>query len=130
MVYARRFVLRFLRLLVLRRRRLRFGTFAPERRASERPIAIACLRLVTLRPERPLRSVPRLRSRMTFSTFFDAFLLYFLAMSTPSDNPVVRRAQHDPCQNRDTNRLASCNRFRCANMIGGPRSIRFEERVS
>jgi hypothetical protein len=35
----------------------RFGaTFAPERRASERPIAIACLRLETLRPERPERS--------------------------------------------------------------------------
>src|SRR5262245_29479822 len=86
--YARRFVVRFLALLLFLRRR--FGTFAPERRASESPIAIACLRLVTFRPERPLRSVPRLRSRMTFSTFFDAFLLYFLAMSTPSDNPVVR----------------------------------------
>ena len=44
------------------------------------PIAIACLRLVTFLPERPLRNVPRLRSRMTFSIFFDAFLLYFLAM--------------------------------------------------
>jgi len=100
-------VLRFLRLLLvllLRRRRLRFGTFAPERRASERPIAIACLRLVTLRPERPLRSVPRLRSCMARSTFFDAFLLYFLAMSTPSDN-LSCRAQHNPCQNRDTSRL-------------------------
>jgi hypothetical protein len=38
------------------------GTFAPERRASLSPIAIACLRLRTRRPERPLRSVPRLRS--------------------------------------------------------------------
>jgi hypothetical protein len=35
------------------------GTFAPFSRASLRPIAIACLRLVTLRPLRPLRSVPR-----------------------------------------------------------------------
>ena len=51
-----------------------FGTFAPARRASDRPIAIACLRLVTFWPEL-LRSVPRLRSRMVFSTFFEAFLL-------------------------------------------------------
>jgi len=108
-----RFVLRLLRLPVLRLLRLlplrpllvvflrrRFGTFAPERRASERPMAIACLRLVTFLPERPLRSVPRLRSRMTFSTFFDAFLLYFLAMGAPSDNRVVPGAQHEPCQMR------------------------------
>ena len=36
---------------------LRRGTFAPFLRASLNPIAIACLRLVTLRPE-PLLSVP------------------------------------------------------------------------
>jgi hypothetical protein len=36
---------------------------------------------------------------MTFSTFFDAFLLYFRAMSAPYDNRVVRKQQHDPCQN-------------------------------
>jgi hypothetical protein len=53
------------------------GTFAPALRASDRPIAIACLRLVTRFPDRPLRRVPRFRSRMTFSTFFDAFLPYF-----------------------------------------------------
>src|SRR5262245_18460435 len=40
------------------------GTFAPAFRASERPIAIACLRLVTFLPERPERNVPRLRSRI------------------------------------------------------------------
>ena len=52
-----------------------FGTFAPARRACDKPIAIACLRLVTLRPERPLRSVPRLRSCIARFTFCDAFLL-------------------------------------------------------
>jgi hypothetical protein len=50
------------------RRRLRpffrGGTFAPERRAFESPIAIACFRLFTLRRERPERSVPRFRSRI------------------------------------------------------------------
>jgi hypothetical protein len=47
---------------------LRFGTLAPARRASDKPIAIACLRLVTFLPDRPLRRVPRLRSRIVFST--------------------------------------------------------------
>ncbi len=35
------------------------GTFFPARRASERPIAIACLGLMTFFPLRPLVSVPR-----------------------------------------------------------------------
>ena len=56
------------------------GAFAPARRASERPIAIACLRLVTFLPERPLRSFPSFRSSITFLTFACAFLPYF-AMS-------------------------------------------------
>src|SRR5262245_14210610 len=56
---------------------LRFrGTLPPARRASASPIAIACLRLVTFLPELPLRSVPRFRSRITFSTFCEAFLPY------------------------------------------------------
>ena len=56
------------------------GTFAPARRASDRPIAIACLRLLTFLPERPLSSFPSLRSFITFLTFDCAFLPYF-AMS-------------------------------------------------
>ena len=92
---VRRFVRRLrvrclavLRLLAVRLRRLverflRGGTFDPSLRASESPMAIACLRLVTFMPERPLRSMPRLRSRMVRATFFDAFLLYFLAISAP-----------------------------------------------
>src|SRR5689334_6871137 len=35
-----------------------FGTFAPFFRASLRPMAMACLRLVTFFPLRPERSVP------------------------------------------------------------------------
>jgi hypothetical protein len=85
-------------LVLLFRLLRRFGTFAPACRASDKPIAMACLRLVTFLPERPLRSVPRLRSCIAFSTFFDAFLLYFLAMGSPSDNRVVHSQQHDPCQ--------------------------------
>jgi hypothetical protein len=52
------------------------GTLAPSRRASESPIAIACLREVTFLPERPERSLPCFFSRMDRSTFSDAFLPY------------------------------------------------------
>jgi hypothetical protein len=57
-----------------------FGTFAPAALASERPIAIACLRLVTFRPERPLFKVPALHSFIARSTLADAFFEYFRAM--------------------------------------------------
>ena len=55
---------------------LRFGTFRPFLRASERPIAIACLRLVTFFPLRPLRSVPRLRLRIARATSLEALREY------------------------------------------------------
>jgi len=63
--------------------RRRFGTFPPARRASDRPMAIACLRLFTRLPERPLRSVPRLRLCIARFTFFDAPREYFRAMASP-----------------------------------------------
>jgi hypothetical protein len=53
------------------------GTLPPAARASDRPIAIACLRLVTFLPLPPLLSVPALRSCITFSTFSCAFAPYF-----------------------------------------------------
>lgn len=59
------------------------GTFLPARRASDKPIAMACFRLLTLVPERPLFNVPRLRSCMAFATFLDAASLYFRAMVIP-----------------------------------------------
>jgi hypothetical protein len=57
------------------------GTFFPSRRASERPIAIACLRLLTFLPERPLFKVPDLRFLIARPTLADAFLEYFRAMT-------------------------------------------------
>src|SRR5438445_499505 len=57
------------------------GTFAPARRASDKPIAIACLRLLTVLPERPLFSSPRLRSCIARLTLLAAFFPY-LAMWT------------------------------------------------
>jgi hypothetical protein len=58
-----------------------FGTFAPAALASERPIAIACLRLRTFRPDRPLLRVPALRSFIARSTLADAFFEYLRAMT-------------------------------------------------
>jgi hypothetical protein len=53
------------------------GTFPPARRASLKPMAIACLRLVTFFPERPDLNVPCFRSCIAFSTFSDALSPYF-----------------------------------------------------
>jgi hypothetical protein len=61
-----------------------FGTFLPSLRASESPMAIACFRLFTVLPLRPLLRVPSLRSCIAFSTFFEAPLEYFLAISFAS----------------------------------------------
>jgi hypothetical protein len=51
------------------------GTFAPFFRASESPIAIACLRLFTFLPL-PDLSVPFLRRRIALPTRFDAAFPY------------------------------------------------------
>src|SRR5579885_1854352 len=64
------FLLLFLALFFFR------GTFAPDLRASERPMAMACLRLVTFLPLRPLFSLPFFIARISRSTDFDAALLY------------------------------------------------------
>jgi len=61
----------------------RLGTLSPSRRASDNPIAIACLRLVTFLPDRPERSDPCLRSCMALSTFLDAFLPYLRPPDLP-----------------------------------------------
>ncbi len=66
-----------LRLDELREDDLRLGTLAPERRACDSPIAMACLRLLTGLRARPLFSWPRLYSRMALPTFFLELLLYF-----------------------------------------------------
>ena len=57
-----------------------FGTFAPARRASDNPIAIACLRLFTFLPEPPLRSVPSFALCKARFTLLEAFFPYLLAM--------------------------------------------------
>src|SRR5690349_22414722 len=68
------------------------GTLSPSARASDSPIAIACLRLVTFLPERPLFNVPRLRSCIAFSTFCEAFSPYF-AMHDGVASPVPERVR-------------------------------------
>jgi hypothetical protein len=59
------------------------GALAPERRASDSPIAMACLRLFTFFPERPLFSLPRFISCIAFFTFLRDFLPYLAAMESP-----------------------------------------------
>jgi hypothetical protein len=59
------------------------GTFLPFWRASERPMAIACLRLVTFFPLRPLLSVPRLRLCIALFTSLEALGEYFRAICGP-----------------------------------------------
>jgi hypothetical protein len=58
------------------------GTFAPDRLACDSPIAIACFRLFTFLPDRPLFIVPLFRSRIACFTFWEAFLPY-LAIAAP-----------------------------------------------
>jgi hypothetical protein len=64
------------------------GTFFPSRRASERPIAMACLRLVTFLPDLPLFNVPFLRFFIARSTFFAKALEYFRAIDRPPISPL------------------------------------------
>jgi hypothetical protein len=52
----------------------------PARRASDKPIAIACLRLLTRLPERPLRSLPRFISRIARRTLLPLARLYLRAI--------------------------------------------------
>ena len=56
------------------------GTLLPARRASDKPIAIACLRLLTRLPERPLRSLPRFISRTARRTLLPLARLYLRAI--------------------------------------------------
>ena len=55
-----------------------FGTFAPFLRASESPMAMACLRLFTVPPLPPFpeRSVPRFLLRIALATVLLAPRLY------------------------------------------------------
>jgi hypothetical protein len=62
---------------------LRRGTLPPACRASDKPMAIACLRLLTFRPERPLRSLPRFISCIARRTFLPLARPYLrLAMTS------------------------------------------------
>ena len=62
------------------------GTLAPFSRASLNAIAIACLRLLTRRPD-PLFNVPRFLRRIADSTFFEADLPYFAMRAPPRHLP-------------------------------------------
>src|ERR1043165_8248321 len=71
------------------------GTFLPFLRASERPIAIACLRLLTFLPL-PLFKVPRFFLCMAPSTSLEALLLYRLIASSWANSTRSTRAGPRP----------------------------------
>ena len=52
------------------------GTLAPFSLASDNPMAMACLRLITFLPLLPLRKVPFFLRRMALSTVFCDFIEY------------------------------------------------------
>jgi len=68
---------------------LRAGTFAPERRASLIPMAIACLRLFTLRRP-PDLSWPCLYSCITLLIFFFAFGPYLRLLFDDDERELLR----------------------------------------
>jgi hypothetical protein len=70
-----------------------FGTFEPSLRASERPMAIACLRSVTFLSEPPLFSLPAFISCITFSTLFCDFLSVFAIQNIVSLESYVLTVQ-------------------------------------
>ena len=53
---------------------------------------MACLRLLTLGPERPLLSVPSFISCIVFATFRPADLLYLRAIECPFRAVIILRA--------------------------------------
>jgi hypothetical protein len=65
------------------------GTLPPARRASDKPIAIACCRLVTFLPDRPLFNVPFFRSCIALFTFSDALAPY-IAIEPPMRLSFIR----------------------------------------
>ncbi len=86
------------------RRLLRRRHLAAAARASDNPIAIACLRLVTFLPDFPLFSLPAFISFMTFPTFSDAFLPYLPAMSLSlmrKDSTVVLSVKAVTCERQN-----------------------------
>jgi fatty-acyl-CoA synthase len=71
-----------------------FGTFLPLALASDSPIAIACLRLLTFLPERPLFSVPALRFFIARLTSVDAFFEYLRAIAFLRLSSVWQKSNH------------------------------------
>src|SRR5882672_8911079 len=70
------------------------GTLAPAFRASLRPMAIACLRLVTFLPDRPDLSVPFFRSCIARLTLLCAFFPYFAMTNVLRSRRRCKREAH------------------------------------
>src|SRR6185437_3288674 len=96
------------------------GTFLPDRRASDRPIAIACLRLFTFLPLRPILRRPRLNSCISRSTFLPALGLYLRRELDFRPRADELRREREPLhcagcgQNCDAVSFRCCGDFCCA----------------
>jgi hypothetical protein len=100
------------------RRDFRFGTRLPFLRASDNPIAMACLRLLTFLPLRPLLSVPFLRFRIARFTSFDALREYLRAMvNPPLGNITMRKSSESPMKKRLLEGLVPYIAYRAAKDI-------------
>ena len=73
-----------------------FGTLAPSRRASDKPMAIACFGLVTFLPLRPIRSLPFFISCISSWTFSPARGLYFLPPDERCDELFLVAIERSP----------------------------------
>jgi hypothetical protein len=71
------------------------GTLAPFFRASDKPIAIACFGLVTLRWDLPDSSLPRFILCIARPTLFDALVPYFPGVEV-DPSILLRHAQEAP----------------------------------
>jgi hypothetical protein len=97
------------------------GTLPPSLRASDRPIAIACLRLVTFLPDRPLFSVPSFFSCIASPTLSDAFFPYVAIRLAPVDSMLCSTARDagvdltsaaSCCQRQPARPRGRCNTLR------------------
>ena len=88
------------------------GTFAPFARASDSPMAIACLRLFTVPPfpPRPLFSVPFFRRRIALPTLLLAARPYFRVPDFLPDFFLVAMKPPGSSQRISSTRRALCKR--------------------
>jgi hypothetical protein len=85
----------------------RRGTFLPARRASDSPMAMACSRLRTVFPERPLLSLPLFIFFIARCTVRPAALLYFATSAASDTTHQQQYEEHDENQAQTAARVVA-----------------------